>query len=89
MKLDIEAMAREADDLADKEAKNMWVWHLTRDKAFARLIVERCAEVCEATKSEYQNRAKKCELEKVKDMHFFGATGAFDCATAIRNLLED
>jgi hypothetical protein len=53
MKLNIEELAREAGKFATSEYQRKWdsgegaSWQAIRDEAFARLIVERCAAICE------------------------------------------
>lgn len=91
MKLDLEALAREAgisilwgtDD--NCQAKQYYEGWPEQVEAFARLIVERCAVECDkvslqavtAWKLAYQPQDQGREM------------GADDCASTIRQLLED
>jgi hypothetical protein len=89
MKLDIEALVREANNLANvaivANPATHEGWDRERMRAFARLIVERCAAECDevslqavtAWKLAYQPQDQGREI------------GADDCAAAIRQLLED
>ena len=78
MKLDIEAMAREAGFkqrggiVRTVHSNGSFVVINDELEAFARLIVERCADECDG-------------LSFRSDRPY----GSIDCAAAIRNLLED
>lgn len=89
MKLDIESMVLKANDMARAailaNPATHEGWDRERMKAFARLIVGRCAAECDegslqaviAWKLAYQPQDQGREM------------GADDCAAAIRQLLED
>lgn len=80
MKLDIEALGKEADELADAKCQSPGEfhpdWHDERDKALARLIVERCAVECD-------KRGAKFHAESPFSAEYHGL------AVSIRQLLED
>lgn len=78
MKLNIEELAKQADELADivfnGKPHSANEWHKERDKAITRLIVERCAQ------------------EATKNANVFpddGQATAGVINSAIRNLMED
>lgn len=82
MKLNIEELAKQADEFADNvfngKPHSANEWHKERDKAFARLIVERCAQEAEALAD---------KLLCVHDNE--GASIALEARGNIRQLLED
>lgn len=84
MKLNIEELARESGNIAAVEVQlatsnGAWAsWNELRDKAFARLIVERCAQEAEALAD---------KLLCVHDNE--GASIALEARGNIRQLLED
>lgn len=103
MKIDIEAMAKESGmDVS------MWsygagsiVFTMGTDgvsrgavERFARLILERCAQECDAISADkwalYKGRSPYTGIERGRaDPDTQGQSdGADECATAIRNLLE-
>ena len=95
MKLDVEAMAREAgmnrshhpSAYVSDYAECVFVEHL---EAFARLIVERCAVECEKLREFYEEEKYKHEPTTTSGAFRDGEeTGSEACAAAIRNLLED
>lgn len=76
MKLNIEELAKQASDIADKDAR-FGDWSIVRDEAFARLIVERCARSCD----------ELAELNRKATTDSMWQQG--ECAAAIRKLLEE
>lgn len=85
MKLDIEAMAREADKDGIGWLLDEGLVHPDELERFARLIVERCAQECEAISDEYG----RDEGFRYPSMRTDAQTGASECEYAIRNLLKD
>ena len=75
MKLDIEAMAREADKDGLGWLLDEGLVHPDELERLARLIVERCAQ--------------ECSTRKFKQIGAGEYEAASDCEAAIRNLLED
>lgn len=87
MKLDIEAMAREADpDFGNPDGLlSESLCGMEAIEAFARRIVERCAQEADKLAAVYG-----ClEGHKAADCRTDAKYGIKDAAAAIRNLLED
>lgn len=91
MKLNIEELAREADlsaMTADAHCReDYWTATRTELEAFARLIVERCAQECDKLKLQLFDSSKS--PPGMDQMRKNCGMGASMCATDIRNLMGD
>lgn len=90
MKLDIEAMAREAGAVKERDETfgTAYEFELPQLEAFTRLIVERCAQECKGIAASHTGAARR--LDGMRATHaVVQRDGANECAAAIRNLLED